>query len=233
MTFAAYSNANAAPPFSGVPGGGTIVSGSQNVQPLSSATVLVTPAKGQFLLTTVCGSPRVLISGISFGFIALVDEFIEPGWQCYNFEPGVALPPNEEVSCQASCGLECPAQCQVSGIVREEPPYGEQVISDSTLVDHNVESEIAFTIPSEGQFILTTVCADNRTAFEGNSFGFIANVRGGSDVGDKRYCYNFAPGVALPQGEDIVCRKVVNFADVSYCQVSGILKSPRGIGMTP
>jgi len=229
VTVVAFGSGNAY----ALPWGGTvteeIISGSAYVDYANTDTVLTTPAHGDFLLTTICGTRGVKIRGASFGFIAEIRTFPDIGWQCYDFTPGVALPKNEEITCSPSCGVDCSSPCQVSGILRKGFSIGkEKVISSSALIDVNQTSVTVLTTPSDKEFTLTTVCADTQTVFEGDSFGFIAQIGliGANLAGDKRLCYNFTPGVALPKGEDIICREPTAPNAGSRCQVSGVLSAP-------
>lgn len=79
------------------------------------------------------------------------------------------------------------------------------------------QTATVLTTPGSGKFVVTTFCStSDQTILQGLDFGFIAEIP--ESPADS--CITFAPGVAVPQDEELQCRNVDNFA-VS-CQVSGV-----------
>lgn len=87
-----------------------VISGSVNIPPNSTVTVLTTPPSESFVLMQVCGQSNVLLSGASFGAIAQLTSDV----LCYHFEPGYRLAPNETVQCTNI--LSASSFCSVSGV---------------------------------------------------------------------------------------------------------------------
>jgi len=95
---------------------GTIVSRSAGVPGNGSVTVYTTPASGAgfLILTQLWNSDPncVTVRGETFGVIAQPSMSEQPS----RFEPGIALPANEKLICQESCGLQA-TYCAITGVL--------------------------------------------------------------------------------------------------------------------
>jgi collagen triple helix repeat protein len=116
---------------------GQILSTGVDVSPSSSATVFTTPATGTFILTQFCTPVVTLgvngntlqtfaasLQGRTFGRIpgiplALGDtgSVPIPSSSCTTYAPGIALPPNEELTCSQPPGSPLKGRCVITGIL--------------------------------------------------------------------------------------------------------------------
>ena len=79
---------------------GNILSGSVEVDPSATATIITVPENGRFVLTLICSDPggEIPFNGSTFGFIAQTP--IGTGRTgCQSLLPGVALNPGEDITC--------------------------------------------------------------------------------------------------------------------------------------
>jgi len=96
---------------------GTIISGSiEGLPGGATATVLTVPSRGRFVLTLICSGLRgeIPFNGSSFGFIAQTPPAGGSG-SCQSLLPGVALSPDEDVSCTNIVGDTI--HCQATGVL--------------------------------------------------------------------------------------------------------------------
>ena len=91
---------------------GTVTSGHALVSGNGQATVLQTPAKGQFIMTQFCKeSNSTELQGSTLGVITTDND-------CTTFVPGVAIPPSEILFCR---NLDTPSRsCSVTGVLSKK-----------------------------------------------------------------------------------------------------------------
>jgi hypothetical protein len=234
---------------------GEIVSASASLAALSppsttSATVFTTPASGDFILTEICTSGNLNLSGSTFGTIAALQES-----GCVAFQPGMALPQREQIICVGFLG-ESENYCRITGILEAEYsptredchmtnasyrdscgrrfntevrdqtyPIEGKIVSASTTVPGGSTGTV-FTTPGSGHFLLTEFCGPPWiTNLLGNTFGLIVDGPI-SSYGQMLPCMAFHPGVALPKREAIICNLGPSNPGVlnSYCSISGIVE---------
>lgn len=78
---------------------------------------------------------------------------------------------------------------------------------------------VVFTTPGEGYFILTQFCSPiaggaGLNPLRGNTFGTIVSMG---------FCTSYVPGIALPQGEELICTNTAPFA--APCMITGVLSA--------
>lgn len=85
-----------------VPLRGRIISASINSA--APAVMVTTPKTGAFVLTQFCTTYQGGLTGSSVGGIV---SFSVPNGSppCASFNPGYALPPNEQIICQGQCSI--------------------------------------------------------------------------------------------------------------------------------
>ena len=112
---------------------GSLISGVRAVPAGGSAVLLTAPADGRTVLTQVCfghsGDNLCVwgrVEGSTLGTIAGTDcaAATSPGGNCFRFEPGLLLPPGEQLKCVGWAGgiggfPAMPAQCTASAVVSD------------------------------------------------------------------------------------------------------------------
>ena len=77
---------------------------------MSSAAIYVTPSAPVFVLTQVCfNGGGMVLSGNTFGPVISGRE------PCTTYEPGIAIPADETLSCENPNGVE--ANCMITGVL--------------------------------------------------------------------------------------------------------------------
>jgi hypothetical protein len=97
--------------------------------------------------------------------------------------------------------------------------YGA-LLSASVDVDPGTEATV-FTVPSGQSFRLTTVCAKSAVV-RSEDVGTLAWVFSTPNMSSSQ-CFSFAPGVALPPGDEITCAAFAGL-NPSFCLISGVHK---------
>ncbi len=96
---------------------GKILSGSVEVGPNATATIITVPENGRFVLTLICSGPLISelpFYGSTFGFIAQTPPGSGSG-RCESLLPGVALNPGEDITCTNT--FSSTTNCQASGVL--------------------------------------------------------------------------------------------------------------------
>jgi hypothetical protein len=97
---------------------GKVISASTAIAANSTSVVFSTPSEGHFVLRTACGlRHRTNLRGSTFGFIALIR--VDDALTCVNFDPGVALPQNEDLVCENENAN--PGACHITGVLQTRP----------------------------------------------------------------------------------------------------------------
>ena len=107
-----------------------------------------------------------------------------------------------------------------SNIYREFP--GTRLVTASAALSRPNETEIVFTTPPTGDFILTQFCTNPVT---GGMLLAAVRLGGIAQTNPGNLCYNFQPGFIMPQGSAITCATSA-FAETSshFCTIAGLLR---------
>jgi hypothetical protein len=112
-----------------------------------------------------------------------------------------------------------PAMADPPGPPNSNPstPLNGTIVSKSVPFVGNTPATV-LTTPNSGNFVLTQACTKGSiyTTISGSTFGFIAILpfNGNSIIN----CVAFAPGVALPKGENLNCTSDQD----GNCMVTGV-----------
>ncbi len=84
-------------------------------------------------------------------------------------------------------------------------PVSGKVVSASATITSSSSSDVVFTTPTKGSFLLTQLCASSNVgappiSLSGNTFGNIAIL-----ASSPPSCVSFSPGSALPSNEALSC----------------------------
>ena len=101
---------------------GTVVSGNAQLAPGSNAIVFTVPADGNFVLTTVCATTAVSLSGPTLGLLG-----VEVNRDCLTISPvGFVVPKGEMISCDNQSSSS--GACLVSGILTAKKKKGKSFL---------------------------------------------------------------------------------------------------------